>query len=80
MPDEAGVGSSSPTNVAADSTTNLNTKSPPIKCEATSTMSIIPKCDIKTEPVLKIEKLFGKDDAISFSTAMDSKQIMETVK
>lgn len=80
IPDEAGIGSSSPTNVAADSTTNPNTKSPPVKCEATSTMSIIPKCDIKTEPVLKIEKLFGSNDTLTFSTAMDSKQILETVK
>lgn len=80
IPEVGEIGSSSPTNVAADSTTNQNTASPSIKCEATSTMSIIPKCDVKTEPVLKIEKLFGSNETAKFSTTMDSKLIMETVK
>lgn len=81
LPDEAGIGSSSPQNVAADSTTHT-----PIKCEATSTVhkaagkTNIPKCDIKPEPVLKIEKLFGSNDSLTFSTDMDSKQIIDTVK
>lgn len=80
LPDEAGIGSTSPQNVAADSTTHT-----PVKCEATSTSlkagaNNIPKCDIKPEPVLKIEKLFGPNDSLTFSIDMDSKQIIETVK
>lgn len=87
LPDEAGIGSASPQNVAAADSTTSNT---PIKCEATSTslrgaaasatQNIPNKCDIKPEPVLKIEKLFGRNDSLSFSIDMDSKQIIETVK
>lgn len=95
LPDEGGVGSSSPVNVAADSTTtgtNRQMKSPPIKCEATSTSAnnssgkvkhsttIIPKCDIKTEPIVKIEKLLDTNDKLSFSIQMDSKQIVDVIK
>lgn len=83
MTDEAGMGSSSPQNVAADSTTNT-----PIKNEITSnsvhhlnTLQLnIPKCDTKSEPILKIEKLLGSNESLTFSTAMDSKQIIDTVK
>lgn len=85
LPDEAGIGSTSPQNVAADSTTNT-----PVKCELTTGPlaktaknggNNIPKCDIiKAEPVLKIEKLFDSTELLTFSTSMDSKQIIDTIK
>lgn len=93
MPEEASAGgnvlncgTSSPISAAvADSTTNPLMKSPPIKCEATSTsvmgfQSGSSKCDIKSEPVVKIEKLFDVTDKLTFSTQMDSKQITDVVK
>lgn len=83
MTDEAGIGSSSPQNVAADSTTNTPIKIEMIKSvqqHANNMQLNIPKCDTKLEPVLKIEKLLGSNETLTFSTAMDSKQIMETVK
>uniref|UniRef100_A0A1B0DDE7 Uncharacterized protein n=1 Tax=Phlebotomus papatasi TaxID=29031 RepID=A0A1B0DDE7_PHLPP len=70
-------------SVVADSTTNPQ-KSPPMKCEVTSTSNsvknIIPKREIKMEPVLKIEKLFEGDQKPRFSIEMDSKQISEMCK
>lgn len=92
IPEEASAGSnvisncggtSSPISAAAaDSTTNTHMKSPPIKCEATSTsiVSFQPKCDIKSEPVVKIEKLFDPNEKLTFTTQMDSKQIADVVK
>lgn len=73
------VASSSPQNVAADSTTNSMSLQRTIKCEATSTSTRSP-CDIKNEPVVKIEKLFETERKPRFTTQMDSKQIIETVK
>lgn len=87
--DEAGCGSSSPKNVAADSTTNLHAKSKTIKCEATSTSTKaaavaaankIPKFDLKNEPIVKIEKLFEPNRKTNFTIQMDSKQIIDAVK
>lgn len=92
MPEEASAGTnvmndcggvSSPISAAAaDSTTNSHTKSPPIKCEATSTSvaGFQTKCDIKNEPVVKIEKLFDPTEKLTFTTQMDSKQMADVVK
>ena len=68
----------------ADSTTG-HMKSPPIKCEATSTSivtasSIRTKREIKTEPVLKIEKIYENDEKPIFCHEMDAKQISEACK
>lgn len=73
------VGSSSPQNVAADSTTNSNNLQRTIKCEATSTSARSPS-DMKNEPAVKMEKLFETDRKVRFNIQMDSKQILETVK
>ncbi|GAB0087282.1 lysine-specific demethylase 6A [Sergentomyia squamirostris] len=84
IPDVPTSAAATPMSVVADSTTNPASKSPPMKCEVTSTSNslktIIPKREIKMEPVLKIEKLFEGDQKPRFSTEMDSKQILEMVK
>ncbi|XP_059617836.1 histone demethylase UTY isoform X2 [Phlebotomus argentipes] len=83
VPDVPTSLATTPVSVVADSTTNPQ-KSPPMKCEVTSTSNpvktIIPKREIKMEPVLKIEKLFEGDQKPRFSIEMDSKQIMEMCK
>lgn len=78
--DEAGCGSSSPHNVAADSTTNVNVQT--IKCEATSTSTRqgVLVTDIKNEPFLKIENIMDPDKKTAFSFQMNSKQLIEAVK
>lgn len=61
---------------AADSTTKT------VKCEATSTSArkSIPKYEVKSEPVLKLEKLVEPIENLGFSLNMTSKQVIETVK
>lgn len=62
-----------------------NLKSPPIKCEATSTSStatsaLLKKHEIKSEPVIKIEKLIDFDMKPTFSNKMTSKELYLAVK
>lgn len=59
---------------------NRSAKSPPIKCEATSTSVLLKKYEIKSEPVIKIEKLMDYDAKPKFTTKMTSKEIYTTVK
>lgn len=62
---------------------NRGLKSPTIKCEATSTVvtqALLNKHDIKSEPVVKIEKLIEYDDKIAFNNRMSAKEIYEAVK
>lgn len=81
-------------NMAADSTMKSgNSRSPPIKCEATSTcamnesnsnvpssLPVIPKREIKIEMSgLKMHKSL-KDETPLFHIDMDSKQLKEVVK
>lgn len=73
----------SPKNMLADSTTNSVLMTDTIKCEVTSTSAKgngkrLHKSDLKSEPVVKIEKLCKPNK--TFSIAMDSKQITEAVK
>lgn len=78
--DEAGCGSSSPHNVAADSTTNATPQT--IKCEATSTSTrpAVLMTDIKNEPILKIENIMDSSEKANFSMHMDAKEIVDAVK
>lgn len=58
-------------------------KSPTVKCEATSTVvtqALLHKHEIKSEPVVKIEKLIEYGDKIEFSNRMLAKEIYEGVK
>lgn len=60
-------------------------KSPTIKCEATSTsaavtQALLSKHNIKSEPVVKIEKLAEFDSKIEFNNKMSAKEIYELVK
>lgn len=58
-------------------------KSPTIKCEATSTVvtqALLNKHEIKSEPVVKMERLIEYDDKIEFNHRMSSKEILEAVK
>lgn len=61
-----------------------NLKSPTIvKCEATSTVvtqALLNKHEIKSEPVVKIEKLLEYDDKVEFSVKMLAKEVYEAVK
>jgi lysine-specific demethylase 6A len=61
---------------------NRNAKSPTIKCEATSTVTqaLLHKHEIKSEPVVKIEKLMEFDCKTEFSNKMLAKEIFEAVK
>jgi lysine-specific demethylase 6A len=61
---------------------NNNRKSPTIKCEATSTVTqaLLHKHEIKSEPVVKIEKLMEFDCKTEFSNKMLAKEIFEAVK
>lgn len=62
---------------------NRNLKSPTIKCEATSTVvtqALLNKHEIKSEPVVKIEKLLEYDDKVEFSVKMLAKEVYEAVK
>lgn len=70
-------------NVDAMNNNQRSIKSPTIKCEATSTVvtqAILNKHEIKSEPVVKIEKLIEYDDKIKFHNKMSAKEIHETVK
>jgi hypothetical protein len=57
-------------------------KSPTIKCEATSTVTqaLLNKHEIKSEPVVKIEKLVEFDCKTEFSNKMLAKEILEAIK
>lgn len=59
-------------------------KSPTIKCEATSTSAVtqalLNKHEIKSEPVVKIEKLIEFDSKIEFTNNMTAKEVYDTVK
>lgn len=58
-------------------------KSLTIKCEATSTVvtqALLHKHEIKSEPVVKIEKLMEYDDKTEFTNRMLAKEIYEAVK
>lgn len=59
-------------------------KSPTIKCEATSTSAVtqalLSKHEIKSEPVVKIEKLVEFDSKFEFSNKMTAKEVYEQVK
>lgn len=59
-------------------------KSPTIKCEATSTSAVtqalLSKHDIKSEPVVKIEKLAEIDNKVDFNIKMTAKEVYECVK
>lgn len=61
-----------------------NMKSPPVKCEATSTSAVtsalLNKHEIKDEPVIKIEKLLEYEYKPVFSNDMVSKEIHAAVK
>lgn len=67
-------------NITANSLRNI--KSPTIKCEATSTstQALLNKHEIKSEPVVKIEKLVEFDNKVEFSIKMSAKEICEAVK
>ena len=70
-------------NVDAINNNQRNLKSPTIKCEATSTVvtqAILNKHEIKSEPVVKIEKLIEYDDKIEFNNRMSAKEIYEAVR
>lgn len=78
--DDSACGSTSPANNVADSTTHVQSRA--IKCEATST-SVRPMfmmTDVKHEPSLKIENIFGPPPKTQYTTDMDSRQIDEAVK
>lgn len=58
-------------------------KSPTIKCEATSTSvtkALLSKHEIKSEPVVKIEKLLEYDSKVEFNNKMTAKEILDLVK
>jgi hypothetical protein len=59
-----------------------NAKSPTIKCEATSTVTqaLLNKHEIKSEPIVKIEKLVEFDCKTEFSNKMSAKEIFDAVK
>lgn len=84
--DSTAFKSTSPKNMAADSTTTSALTTDSIKCEVTSTSTksiggkpkLQPRCEIKNEAAVKIEKLFKPNK--NFSITMDSKQIIEGVK
>lgn len=80
--DDGGCGPTSPGNVVADSTTNVNAQQRPIKCEATSTSAkpIVMMTDIKNEPMLKIENIFEPSPKTQFCISMEARQIIEAVK
>lgn len=62
---------------------NRGLKSPTIKCEATSTVvtqALLHKSEIKSEPVVKIEKLIQFDDKIEFHNKMFAKEVYDAVK
>jgi hypothetical protein len=65
-----------------DAMNNNQRKSPTIKCEATSTVTqaLLNKHEIKSEPVVKIEKLVEFDCKTEFSNKMLAKEIYEAVK
>jgi histone demethylase len=67
-------------NSGVVSNSNRGVKSPPIKCEATSTSVLLKKYEIKSEPVIKIEKLLDYETKPKFSTKMSSKEIYAAVK
>lgn len=69
-------------NVDTMNNNQRNLKSPTVKCEATSTVSqgLLNKHEIKTEPVVKIEKLIEFDCKTEFSNKMLAKEIFEAVK
>lgn len=69
-------------NVDAMNNNQRGLKSPTIKCEATSTVltQALLKHEIKSEPVVKIEKLLEYDDKTEFNNRMSAKEIYEAVK
>lgn len=70
-------------NVDSMNNNQRNLKSPTIKCEATSTVvtqALLHKHEIKSEPIVKIEKLIEYDDKIEYTNRMSAKEILESVK
>lgn len=70
-------------NADAMNNNQRNIKSPTIKCEATSTVvtqALLNKHEIKSEPVVKMERLVDYDDKIDFNNRMLAKEIQEAVK
>lgn len=59
-------------------------KEEPVKCEATSTSlqanQFIMRHELKSEPIVKIEKLFEKDVKPEFSIEMSAKELQAAVK
>lgn len=59
-------------------------KEEPVKCEATSTSlqanQFIMRHELKSEPIVKIEKLFEKDAKPEFSIEMSAKELQAAVK
>lgn len=70
-------------NMPADSTTT-RIKQELVKCEATSTSlqanQFIMKHELKSEPIVKIEKLFEKDLKPTFAIDMPAKELQAAVK
>ncbi|XP_063702646.1 histone demethylase UTY isoform X2 [Culicoides brevitarsis] len=73
----------------ANSTTTTTTditriKEEPVKCEATSTSlqanQFIMRHELKSEPIVKIEKLYEKDVKPEFSIEMSAKELQAAVK
>jgi lysine-specific demethylase 6A len=71
-------------NVDAMNNNQRTIKSPTIKCEATSTSAVtqalLSKHEIKSEPIVKIEKLVEIDSKFEFSNKMTAKEVYEQVK
>lgn len=69
-------------NVDAMNNNQRGLKSPTIKCEATSTVvtQALLKHEIKSEPVVKIERLLEYDDKTEFNNRMLAKEVYEAVK
>lgn len=65
-------------------TTTTRIKEEPVKCEATSTSlqanQFIMRHELKSEPIVKIEKLFEKDAKPVFSIEMSAKDLQAAVK
>lgn len=70
-------------NVDAMNNNQRSLKSPTIKCEATSTsvtQALLNKHEIKSEPIVKIERLIEFGDKTEFNNRMSAKEILEAVR
>lgn len=81
---EAAQSASNSDTINNNNVTSRSLKSPPVKCEATSTSTsasvLLKKHEIKSEPVIKIEKLIDFDVKPKFHNKMSSKEIYLAVK